>query len=133
MTAKRQQIATALRERGVEVYLSEDIIASVGEPDVNVVLQEDQHWRRFNTIVVLDFSAGPGQELAAYHHNFDFRLKCMVFHPWEWDPVRNPSYGSQILELFPHRIPCIQDEIDNCNLVASCISRVMALRFCSPE
>ena len=124
---KRIRIRRALRRAKIQAYTSEELSKLIPS-DLGVVEQEDVHWRHFHLILALDFSAGPGLEIASYAVHPEFTQRTIVFHPYEWDPVRSASYGARVIETFPNHVPCTEKEVEECSLVKSCVSRAKASR-----
>lgn len=126
-TKKRQQIIDSLTESGFTAFTSEELVKQVPSA-LPLPLQELQHWRAVDLVIVLEAGVAPGMELASYAHDAEFCQKCIVFHPRDWDPARQKTFPSEVLRLFPNRVPYAEREMKACPIVAACIHRAEALR-----
>lgn len=126
-TKKRQQIIDGLTEAGFAAFTSEEIAKQVPSC-LPLPVQELQHWRAVDLVIVLEAGVAPGMELASYAQDAEFCQKCIVFHPRDWDPARQKTFPSEVLKLFANRVLYAEREMRACTIVAACIHRAEALR-----
>lgn len=124
---KRRQVVAALHAVSIDAYLSEDLTDK--KSLVPLLEQERIHWSEADFVIALDFSAGPGIELAAFYDEPEFILKTFVLYPASWEPGAFASVGSELLEHYVNRLPCSKAQVARCDLVKTCVSRARGHRL----
>lgn len=124
--AKRNQVAQALRAESFDAQLSEDLTDK--DSAVALLDQERVHWSEADFVIALDFSTGPGIELATFCSEPEFILKTFVLYPESWEPGDFESVGSELLQAYVNRMPCTTAQVSRCDLVKTCVDRARAYR-----
>lgn len=125
--SKRQQIIASLVDDGFSVYVSEEISELTSNRGLSPLL-EVADYRAVDRVVVLDTSDGPLAELSLYSQDPDFVEKTLVLHPSSYVPADVATFPSDILKLYPNRIPFDQDMYDSCSVATEALDRIRAFR-----
>lgn len=125
---KRKEIIDSLTSDGFSVYVSENISEQTATRGLGPVL-EVADYEIVDRVVVLDTSEGALAELSAYCGDPDFVEKALVLHPSSYVPVDEvTTFPSDILKLYPNRIPYDQTMYDSCLVTTEALDRVRAFR-----
>ena len=124
---KRAQIAEELTTAGFDASTSEALMAAAPST-ANPIDQERVHWQAADLVYVLDFSPGPGMELATFCSDPSFVKKTCVFFNAAWHTADPQTYGASVIANFPNRVPFTETELVACSVVGECLSRAKAER-----
>lgn len=129
---KRRNLAARLKRIGFEVHNSESLSRSVSS-FLTAYQQEEEHWRLFDQILILNFSHGASQEIAAFVHDPEFRRRAYVVYPERFDPVYSTSFGSEVLRGYPFKERVTEEEWENCKASDKCLDFARARRAIDVE
>jgi len=107
---------------------SEELTQLAPSSDIGIVAQEAIHLEEFDLYLVLDFSPGPGHEVASYAHIPSFVERSIIFYLRKYDPSQANSYPSAVIKQFPNCVPIDDLDIEECTLVAAAVFRAEAKR-----
>lgn len=124
---KRRNLARRLKRIGFEVHTSESLSRQVGS-FLTAYQQEEEHWRLFDYILVLNFSPGANQEVAAYAHQVEFKSRAYIVFPEEFDPLYSGSFGSEVLREYPNKARVSDQEWETCKASNLCYDYARAQR-----
>jgi len=129
---KRRNLAARLRRIGFKVSMSESLSRKVPS-FLTAHQQESEHWRLFDYILILNFSHGANQEVAAFAHEADFRSRAFIVFPEQFDPLYSSSFGSEVLKAYPFRVRANDQEWETCKASDLCLEHARSRRALDVE